>query len=164
MILNIIHFRSVIESFVELTNSFVSFIIIDGILSFITLILMLTHHLPYLWLWRNCIWVFVFFFTLFLRADSILELKLMLIWGGKWMRNEKLRSKFIYLMVNHIRHIWCVCSAAMSIWSYHLLLNYVVQNCIWTWWENPLVASDCRLKWKLKEESCSMCPLSLSWI
>ena len=128
---------------------------------FITLMLMLTHHLPYLWLWRNCIWVFVFFFNLFLRADSILELKLMLIWGGKWMRNENLRSKFIYLMVNHIRHIWCV---AVLLWVFDLIFYYWITLFKIAYGLGERIHCDCRLKWKLKEESCGMCPISLSWI
>lgn len=53
-------FRSVTESFVELTNSFVAFIIIDGILSFFTLMVMLTHHLPYLWIVKKLLLGFCF--------------------------------------------------------------------------------------------------------
>jgi hypothetical protein len=70
----------------------------------------------------NCIWVFVVFFTLFLIADSILKIKLMLIWGWKWERSENLRREYIYIMTSII--FWCV---TVLLWWYLLPLNCIVQ-------------------------------------
>lgn len=45
----------------------------------------------------------------------------MLICGQKWLGNEKLRSKYIYLMGNRIPHIWCV---AVLLWVFDRIFYY----------------------------------------